>query len=111
MKATYSTGNGRLSVELDAETQADLFEQLAYFQEVFGETGCGKCGSENLRFQVRSVEDNLYYELRCLDCGAKLAFGAMKKGGRLFPRRKNKDGEWLPDRGWVKWNKETQQEE
>ena len=111
MKVTYSTGNGRLSVELDAETQTDLFEQLAYFQEVFGETGCGKCGSENLRFQVRSVEDNLYYELRCLDCGAKLAFGAMKKGGRLFPRRKNKDGEWLPDRGWVKWNKETQQEE
>lgn len=111
MKVNYSTGNGRLSVELNAETQTDLFEQLAYFQEVFGETGCGKCGSENLRFQVRSVEDNLYYELRCLDCGAKLAFGAMKKGGRLFPRRKNKDGEWLPDRGWVKWNKETQQEE
>ena len=111
MKVNYSTGNGRLSVELNAETQTDLFEQLAYFQEVFGETGCGKCGSENLRFQVRTVEDNLYYELRCLDCGAKLAFGAMKKGGRLFPRRKNKDGEWLPDRGWVKWNKETQQEE
>ena len=111
MKVNYSTGNGRLSVELNAETQPDLFEQLAYFQEVFGETGCGKCGSENLRFQVRTVEDNLYYELRCLDCGAKLAFGAMKKGGRLFPRRKNKDGEWLPDRGWVKWNKETQQEE
>lgn len=111
MKVTYSTGNGRLSVEFDAETQTDLFEQLAYFQEVFGETGCGKCGSENLRFQVRNVEDNLYYEIRCLDCGAKLAFGAMKKGGRLFPRRKNKDGEWLPDRGWVKWNKETQQEE
>ena len=39
MKVNYSTGNGRLSVELNAETQTDLFEQLAYFQEVFGETG------------------------------------------------------------------------
>ena len=111
MKVSYNTPNGRMSVEFQVDTQVDLFQQLAFFQEVFGETGCGKCGSENLRFQVRNVEDNHYYELRCLDCGDKLAFGVMKQGGRLFPRRKDKEGTWLPDNGWVKWNKETQKEE
>ena len=98
-------------VELEGETQADLFEQLAHFQEVFDESQCGKCQSEDLRFQVRNVDDNLYYELKCADCGARLAFGVMKKGGRLFPRRKDRDSNWLPNRGWVKWNPETKQEE
>jgi len=111
MKVRFTTNSGRMTAEFDVDTQTDLFEQLAFFQEIFGEEQCGKCGSENLKFQVRKVEDNLYYELRCADCGAKLAFGTMKQGGRLFPRRKDKEGNWLPDRGWVKWNKETQQEE
>jgi hypothetical protein len=35
----------------------------------------------------------------------------MKKGGRLFPKRKDKEGNWLPDGGWVKWNPDTQKEE
>ena len=111
MKINYKTGSGKISVELVGETQVEIFEQLAHFQEIFDEGVCGKCGTENLRFQVRNVEDNLYYELRCLDCGAKLAFGAMKQGGRLFPRRKDKEGSWLNDRGWVKWNSDTQKEE
>ena len=80
MKVTFTTNNGRMTAEFDVDTQTDLFEQLAYFQEIFGEEQCAKCGSENLRFQVRKVEDNLYYELKCVDCGAKLAFGTMKVG-------------------------------
>ena len=109
MKVTYNTG--KMSVELEGETQRDLFGQLAAFQEVFDETTCGKCGSTNVKFVVRQVEDNEYSEVRCLDCGAKLAFGCHKKGGGLFPKRKDADGNWLPDRGWVKWNPETQKEE
>ena len=46
-----------------------------------------------------------------MDCGAKLAFGVMKKGGRLFPKRKDKENNWLPNGGWVKWNPDTQKEE
>ena len=111
MKVNYTNNSGRIMVELDGETQADLFEQLAHFQEVFDESQCGKCQSEDLRFQVRNVDDNLYYELKCADCGSRLAFGVMKKGGRLFPRRKDRDGNWLPNRGWVKWNPETKKEE
>ena len=111
MKVNYTTSNGRISVEIEGDTQVEIFQQLANFQEIFAETACGKCESENIRFQVRNVDDNLYYELRCMDCGAKLAFGVMKKGGRLFPKRKDKESNWLPNGGWVKWNPDTQREE
>ena len=111
MKLSYKTGNGRINVEFEADTQKDLFSQISSFQEVFDESLCGKCGSENLKFVVRVVEENEYFELRCRDCAAKLAFGAHKKGGGLFPKRKNKDGDWLPDSGWGKWNPKTKKEE
>lgn len=111
MKLNYTTKNGRIKVEIEGESQKDLFESLSKFQEVFDESACGKCESENLRFIVRNVDDNLYYELRCLDCGARLSFGVHKKGGGLFPKRKDNDGKWLPDNGWVKWNPKTEQAE
>lgn len=107
MKLTYTTANKRITAEFDADTQRELFTQISKFQEVFEETKCGKCGSENLKFVVRTVDDNEYFELRCLDCGAKLSFGSMKKGGGLFPKRKDADGNWLPDGGWQKWNPKT----
>ena len=105
-KLTYTTANGRVSAEFEADTQREFFAQIARFQEVFEESKCGKCGSENLKFVVRTVDDNEYFELRCLDCGAKLAFGSMKKGGGLFPKRKDGDN-WLPNNGWTKWNPKT----
>lgn len=107
MKLKYTTNNGRISVELEADTQRELFAQIAKFQEVFEETNCGKCGDDNLKFVVRTVDDNEYFELRCSKCGAKLAFGSMKKGGGLFPKRKDGDS-WLADNGWLKWNSKTQ---
>jgi ribosomal protein L40E len=110
MKLNYKTANGRINVEIEGDSQRDLFAGIARFQEVFEESKCGKCGSENLRFVVRTVDDNEFFELRCLDCGARLSFGANKKGGGLFPKRKDGDA-WLPDRGWVKWNPKTEQNE
>jgi ribosomal protein L40E len=98
---------GSLSVEIEGETQKDLFKEIASFEEVFGVEACGKCGSHNLRYVVRENDGNEYYELRCLDCGARLGFGVNKKGGGLFPRRKDAEGNWLPDGGWVKWNPKT----
>lgn len=101
MKLNYT--DGKFSVEFEGDSQKDLFGQIASFQEVFGETICGKCGSKNLKFVVRTVDENDYYELRCLDCGARLVFGVNKKGGGLFPKRKDKEGKWLDHKGWVKW--------
>jgi len=111
MKVNYQTRNGRLSVELSGDDQKSIFAEIAKFQEVFEESSCGKCGSDNVRFVVRTVDDNEYYELRCADCGARLSFGVNKKGGTLFPKRKDPDGNWLPDHGWVKWNAKTGQNE
>ena len=105
MKVNYNLN--RMNVEFEGDTVRDVWKQLAFFQEVFGESACGKCGSENLRFVVRENEGNEYYELRCIDCGARLAFGANKQGGGLFPRRKDADGNWLDDKGWQKWNPKT----
>lgn len=105
MKLTYTTGNGRMSAEISGDDQRSLFAGISDFQEVFENSVCGKCGGDSIRFVVRNVEENDFYELRCQDlgCRARLSFGCNKKGGGLFPKRK--DGEkWLPDGGWVKWD-------
>ena len=102
MKVKYKA-NDRLEFELEGSGQKEIFKELALIQEIFGETKCALCGSTNLRFIVRSVEGNDYYELRCNDCGAVLAFGQHKKGGTLFPKRKDDEGNYLPNKGWYKY--------
>lgn len=109
MKFTARLSN-TLDVQFDSDTIKDGFTQLALLQEVFGEGFCAKCKSDELKFVVRENEGNEYHELRCMKCGAKLMFGANKKGGGLFPKRKDGD-KWLPDRGWLKWNPQTKQQE
>jgi DNA-directed RNA polymerase subunit RPC12/RpoP len=81
-----------MSVEIEGDDQKSVFTQLAIFQEVFDVSACGACGKENLRFAVRSVDSNNFYEVRCADCGAKLTYGQHKQGGSLFPKE------------WVRWN-------
>jgi len=45
--------------------------------------------------------------MRCVECSAKLGLGVHKKGGGLFPKRKDADGKYLPDNGWQRWNHKT----
>ena len=82
MKVTYKASD-KLSFELEGAGQKEIFKELALIQEIFSEEKCGLCGKNNLRFIVRNVEGNDYYELRCNDCGAVLAFGQHKKGGSV----------------------------
>jgi hypothetical protein len=104
MKIQYTTKNQRLNVELESNSAKEAFKQLAEFQEVFDENSCGQCNNDDLRFIVRTVEGNDYYELKCKACGAKLAFGQHKSGGTLFPKRKLADGSFdYKNRGWFKW--------
>lgn len=105
MKLKYKV-NDKLEFELDGSGQKEIFKELAIIQEIFGESNCGLCGKDHLKFIVRSVEGNDYYEMRCSDCGATLAFGQHKKGGTLFPKRRDDNNAWLPNKGWYKWNKE-----
>lgn len=116
MKVNYKSKNGRLVVELEAESQKGLWAQLAAFQETFEESVCGKCGSDDLKYVVRKTTDGKkeydYHELRCNKCGAKLAFGVLNDdSGRLFPKRKDEEGKVRGKWGWVKWNPETNVEE
>jgi hypothetical protein len=104
MKITYKASD-KLQFELEGSGQKEVFKELATIQEIFSEDKCGSCKKDDLRFIVRNVESNDYYELRCNDCGAVLAFGQHKKGGTLFPKRKDDENNWLPNNGWHKWQK------
>lgn len=116
----------KVFVEATGDTHVALFEQLASMQEVFGAFHmCGKCNGDELRFVVRTdKDDNKYYELHCQNCFARLVFGANKgdKLGCLYPKRKENAkqsimggklgaGAWLPDKGWLRWNKDKQESE
>jgi hypothetical protein len=104
MKAHYKTGNGRIVIEIQGETVKDVFRAIAQAQEVFEAAHtCGSCNSEDIRFQVRTVEDNDFYELVCLECRAQLHFGQHKKGRTLFVKRRDEAGNLLAAEGWTQW--------
>jgi len=88
MKILYKA-NDRLQFELEGAGQKEVFKELAIIQEIFSEDKCGSCGKTSIKYVCRNVEGNDYYELRCNDCGSVLSFGQHKKGGTLFPKRKD----------------------
>lgn len=111
MKCHLTAAGGQLTFELSGETTKDLFEQISNVQEIFeAEKSCGCCNGEDLRFLARQVEDFKFYEIACQNpqCRARFAFGQAKKGGNLFPKRKDEDGEWLANRGWAKFVPKTE---
>lgn len=112
MEMRYTTGDGRMTVTFEAKSQADLFQQLAEFQEIFEDGAVNIEGKDvstsDLRYSVRTVDGNDFFERRYVGPdkslrGYKLAYGQMKeKKGHLFPKRKDENG-WLKNDGWVKW--------
>lgn len=110
MKAHYRTANGQITFEVEGESAKALFSQIASIQEVFdAEHACGMCDSTDLRYLARIVDDNDFYELACRACHAKFAFGQAKKGGALFPKRKDKEGNWIPNNGWTRFQPQGEQ--
>lgn len=111
MKCHYRSANGRLVFEIEGGDQKTIFEGVADLQEVFeADDKCGICGGSSILFRVREVQGNKYYEYRCITrnaqgyiCNAQLSFGQNKIGGSLFPKRQDKEGNWLPNRGWYKY--------
>jgi hypothetical protein len=105
MKINYTSKNNRMNLQIESESAKDAFKKLAEFQEVFDEKCCQQCKSDDLKFVVRTVDSNDYFELKCNGCFAKLAYGQHKTGGSLFPKRKLADGSFDKEfKGWHKWN-------
>ena len=104
MKVKYKA-NDKLEFELEGSGQKEVFKELALIQEIFSEDKCGLCGCSSIKFVVRNVDANDYYELRCTEpkCGATLSFGQHKKGGTLFPKRKDDENNYLPNKGWHRY--------
>jgi len=98
MKASMVFGSVTITAEGDVK---EIFTELASAAEVFGQSVCGSCGSELTSPVSREVDGNHYYEMRCNSCGCTLGFGQRKADGALYPRRKDKAGNWMPNRGWA----------
>ena len=104
MKITHKTDRMDITVEgVDVKT---CFDELACAMEVLGETRCGACDCTDIRFQTREAKGFQFREAQCRECGCALAFGQRKADGALYPRRKDEDGNWLDNRGWVKFRRE-----
>jgi hypothetical protein len=103
MEVLYKAANGRLTFKITGDPQT-IFREITAIDEVFdSDTQCGVCGSQNLKFRHRRAQDKYdYYELACQerDCRARLSFGQKTATKDLFPKRKDADGNWLPNRGW-----------
>ena len=120
MDVKYTSANGRLEINISADGSKGIFDKIAEFQEVFESDTCGKCGGTDIKYVVREVDGDKYYELRCNNkaCNAKLAYGQSKDQLTIYPKRTEQEkdakgkpiGEkkWLNDGGWLRWNKATQ---
>ncbi len=95
MKVRYRP-NRNIEFEIEAEGQKEVFKELATTTEVFGESCCGNCESEDIYFRVRTVTAKegknkgkvfTYYEMVCHECGHYLPYGQHQQGGTLFPSR------------------------
>lgn len=107
MTAKYLTSNRQLTFEITGATQQDIFNELAAIQEIFDtEPSCGVCNGDKIRYQHRIVQKYHFHELVCRnpECRARFSFGHINDDkGELFPKRRDKDGNWLPNRGWEKY--------
>lgn len=103
MQIQYKVNDSVTLIE-EADTQVEAFKVLSGIHEVFGVQECGVCQA-SVYPRVRVVEDNAYHEMVCSNykCKATLAYGQTKKGGFLFPKRRDKDGKWIPNNGFTRW--------
>ena len=114
MKATLKVDD-RLTVEFDSPDAKTLFRSMADVEDTFEDSCCGACGGANIRYSIRTVEDNDFYEAKCLDCYSRLSYGHSKDGKRTYPKRNKVDGkgraikdekgnvQYLPNKGWGKY--------
>jgi hypothetical protein len=109
MEAHFRTRNGQLSFKLSGATVKEVFEELAEVEEIFDMAQyCGVCQNTEIGHRVRENGGNKFYELHCLtpSCRARFSFGQSKDQKSLFPKRKDGEGNWIDNDGWVKYRPE-----
>lgn len=120
MKATVRPNKSTV-IEVEGETQKELFKEMASAHEVFGEKQCGLCQCEEIVPAYRTVTQGKktyeYPEYHCTNpkCRARLSLGSMMEGGGLFPIRKliedgpekgkpdREKGVYGPHNGWSRY--------
>lgn len=113
MKVTYTSRDGRFVAEFEGNTQAELFEQIASFQEIFEDNVCTAkikgniVKSDKVRFVVRENKDgDKFYEKVCEDwdqllIGYRKSFGCRKQPkGALFPKQMPEENRIPGLNGW-----------
>lgn len=119
MKLNVTVRQG-VTVQVEAETQKELFQLYAQAWEVFGEKVCGICHGDRIRPVWRTASNGKqsydFPEYHCLnpECRARLSFGQHIEGGTLFPHRKldangkpdREAGSWGDHNGWTQYKGE-----
>ena len=121
MKAKYKVG-ANVIIEVEGDKLVDVLDQLNEVNEALGPEPCGKCGKTNTLPRVRTVGEDKFYEIQCKDCWAVLQLGIHKDASKtLYKKRAKTDGKgkvmkdendksvYLPNKGWLKWDKEKKE--
>ena len=87
MKIKLNLANRGCQLELDVESPKDAVRQLSVYTEILAIGTCGQCGSNEIKFSHRVVDNNDFYGMRCISCQAQLDFGQHKTGDTLFVKR------------------------
>lgn len=91
---------GRAWIEVDAVSVKESIKALSEYAEVFGQTHCGLCQSDQVWPVHRVAKGYDFFEMKCAACGASLSFGQTREGERLFPKRRDQDGHEIGKNGW-----------
>ena len=78
-----------LAFEVTADTEPELFKQVARVQEVFSVGKCGRCGCPETKFVVRTAaKKSKWLEVVCLDinCKAKLVYSTTEDNNFVYPK-------------------------
>ena len=101
MKAVYQVTD-KLTFEVDASSDVEMFEKLAMLDKIFGIDVCSPTKSKNLKFVVHEAQGNKFYEIHDKDNPKyRMKFGVRKvatASGKLFPK-KQPNGYY-----WFTWN-------
>ncbi len=127
MKLSYTTKDGRMTVEFDAANDKEMFRKLARFQEIYEDTPAAKVGEKvvsggDVTYRVRKAkyvdekgkEKEAEYFEKVVTSGElmwyKKSFGVLDDGtDNLFPKRPSEEDKDV-ERGFNGWHKYKKQQ-